>query len=193
MRNVHITRGAFYGYICSMMKYILGDDVKILGSANLKESIIVFSGGEDINPALYKEPNTASYGINTERDTNEAYAINFGMLNDNKMFGICRGFQLINALIFNQKLCQDIVPDHPSTHEVHDGKFGIKKINSLHHQGVIYTENLPYTVLGVYNGIVEGLMSYDRKIHAVQFHPEISYKDKYMKDYIENLSNWLKE
>lgn len=98
--------------------------------------IVVFTGGEDINPALYGEQRHHSVYWNAKRDRDEVEA--YGKCTkDQYKFGICRGGQLLSVLN-GEKLVQNA--DNHIGH--HMAKFYIKAtdafvetdIVSVHHQ-----------------------------------------------------------
>ena len=97
-----------------------------------KSDLVVFTGGEDINPSIYGEPPHHSTYFNSNRDSFEIMMFNEARKLNKKIIGICRGAQLICALT-GGKLIQD--QGNPfSLHKMHtyDGKE--LKITSLHHQ-----------------------------------------------------------
>ena len=185
--NVFITPGAFTYNIHKLIKYLL-PNAKIGDNYMNKYDIVVFSGGADINPKLYNEENLSSY-YNEDRDEYELRVLDkhYGKA---KLYGICRGLQFLSATIYGLKLVQDIQPKHNNYHSTHINKFGIYKVNSLHHQGLMYSDNLPFEVLAIHNNIVESFIDYDNKVHSVQFHPEIMDTDE-IKCYLNNLRNYL--
>lgn len=135
--------------------------------------LVIFSGGEDINPDIYGEKNVASMGINKYRDAVEIEVYKKAKALGKKMLGVCRGHQLLMALS-GGKLVQDIFPGHPGDHEVEvlmEGVPLLRHVNSLHHQG-IKPQDVPkgFYITSIYNGIVESTVSDD--ILTVQWHPE---------------------
>lgn len=187
MINIFITQGAFMYNINKLVKYLL-PNAKIGDNYNNNYDIVIFSGGEDINPKLYNEINVSSY-YNNNRDEYELKVLDkhYGKA---KIFGICRGLQFLSATVYGLKLVQDIKPSHESYHDTSINKFGINMVNSLHHQGVRYSDNLPFEVLAVHDNIVESFIDYNNNIHAVQFHPEIMDEND-IKNYLNNLLNYL--
>lgn len=109
---------------------------------------VVFTGGADINPAIYGEKPHRSVYFNEDRDRYEmnAYHVSKGL--KKAFLGICRGAQLLNCLV-GGKLYQDI--GHPGYHELVTDEGQRFPSNSVHHQmlrvaeGAIikaWTENL---------------------------------------------------
>lgn len=190
--NALITRGTFTQNIFNMLLYLNENiDVSFIFDENKKYDLVVFSGGEDINPELYKEKNVASH-YNKDRDKYEIEILYHAINKKSKIFGICRGLQLLSAVVYNLKLIQDINPPHYSPHYTEINKFGIYKVNSIHHQGLEYRDNLSFEVLAKYKNIVEGFIDIDRDILAVQFHPELIYMEEFMVDFIRNLTKFIK-
>src|SRR3989304_5002170 len=64
--------------------------------------LIIFSGGEDINPEIYKQENTESRGINLKRDEYELAVLHYAKKWGTKLLGVCRGHQLLNAYFGGQ-------------------------------------------------------------------------------------------
>ena len=58
---------------------------------------LCLTGGGDIDPSRYNEPNVASRDIIEARDAIELALLEKALANDLPVLGICRGFQLINV------------------------------------------------------------------------------------------------
>ena len=60
---------------------------------------IILTGGEDINPLLYKDTNNLKVceAINHRRDTLELKLIHYALQNKIPLVGVCRGMQLLNV------------------------------------------------------------------------------------------------
>ncbi len=127
--------------------YVVGGDPDVVGMFieqdwDVVESmryadLVQFTGGCDISPELYSQSIHASTGgINPWRDKTEAIVFNLCMQNNIKVAGICRGMQLINALL-GGSMWQD-VNNHHGDHTVEDSFYNFKyKSNSIHHQQII--------------------------------------------------------
>lgn len=67
-----------------------------------KADLVVFTGGEDINPALYNQlPNSRTSKPNRARDIYETALFRAASKRNTPMLGICRGAQLLCALSGN--------------------------------------------------------------------------------------------
>ena len=160
---------------------------------------ILLTGGHDVDPSIYGEDTLNCTVICCKaRDNMERLVLEDAMKKDKPILGICRGIQMINALL-GGTLYQDLPTQHPSDidhHQtppydvpVHD--VIIKKdsplyeclgsdrisVNSYHHQAVKDVAPCLEVMAESEDGIVEALYkpSYSF-LWAVQWHPEFSYK-----------------
>jgi len=142
--------------------------------------LMIFTGGEDINPQIYGIDNTYS-SFNMRRDGIELEILRNCLNSQIKILGVCRGHQLINAYM-GGSLVQDIYLEtnevHESSHKLNffGGQLSIikylyenKNVNSMHHQGVIQVGRHLKTTSS-YKGVIESCES--QNIITVQFHPE---------------------
>ncbi len=160
---------------------------------------ILFTGGQDVSPALYGEkPLDGLVSCCEKRDEMEKSVLKISLELDKPMLGICRGIQFINAAL-GGTLYQDLPTQHPSNighcqhapydvpmHSIELTKGSplhkcldveILHVNSYHHQAV----KNPAPVLEVMayspDGLAEALYMPSQKfLWAVQWHPEFSYK-----------------
>jgi gamma-glutamyl-gamma-aminobutyrate hydrolase PuuD len=106
-------------------------------------NIVLFTGGEDINPAIYGcKPHKTTY-YNLERDKREIEAYN-KVQPHQLCLGICRGLQLLNAL--NGGLIIQNVDNH-STYGTHPIINAVNpdiryELTTIHHQ-MVYPWVLP--------------------------------------------------
>lgn len=160
----------------------------------------LFTGGQDVSPAVYGEEVSEKCGEPcNQRDQMEKILFHMAMQEDKPILGICRGIQIINALT-GGTLYQDLPTEYPSTtqhqqkppydqpsHEVSlipdsplHKLLNKEKImvNSCHHQA-IKTLGENTTVMAISeDGLVEAISIPDKKfIWAFQWHPEFSYKN----------------
>jgi len=184
----------YIDFISSFRKYF--PNIKVIKSPNEVESydLIIVPGGEDISPSLYGEKNNYSY-INPYRDNIEIPIVNQAIHLQKKIFGSCRGHQLINVLL-GGKLYQDFVDElgmdkmHSVSHNLENitdptiGKyFGDISVVSMHHQAVKRT---PLRITSTYKGIVESTTG--KNIITTQFHPEFADDSKEFFNYIRSWS-----
>lgn len=155
--------------------------------------ILVFSGGEDINPWIYGEENRYGSFINTVRDNLELRVLKMAIRTGKKILGICRGHQLVNAVL-GGSLYQDIRRDTGKDHDRIADEYGnflrvhsfgnepfwkneelgkiFQTVNSLHHQAVKEPGKGLDVILRARDGIIESTASNDGRIVTFQFHPE---------------------
>lgn len=174
----------FVEYNCGTTKALLRlafPDAEFTNVAERAE-LIIFTGGEDVSPSLYKHPNIAS-GCNRTRDDNCIKIWDDGIANGAKFMGICRGAQFVNVML-GGTMWQHI-GTHPYLHTTDTGL----QINSTHHQGIVPNECLgeilhrpsfdhaAVTPDGVIRGVrnVESFRNED--CFCVQWHPEFMKED----------------
>lgn len=102
--------------------------------------LLVFTGGEDVDPALYGEKALRYTHFNEARDAREIDIYTEAVALGKPMFGICRGMQLLHVLN-GGKLYQD-VENHTSTHNIIDMEGNIIRASSMHHQMVIEDDSM---------------------------------------------------
>ena len=159
---------------------------------------LLLSGGADLNPSRYGQPNRGSREIEDERDELEANAWQTARTRGLPVLGICRGLQAINVFA-GGSILQD-VEGHagagwgmglPATHPLRlvpgtrlaallgDGDpTATLDVNAYHHQGVRGSDLAPGLRAAAWadssaGPLVEGLESEtDEFIVGVQCHPE---------------------
>ena len=147
---------------------------------------IVFSGGEDVNPAWYgEEILNETVGVNTSRDRSDSLLARAALRSGKPILAICRGEQLMNVIL-GGSLYQDIPAQLPNAH-AHQGvshKIGLTEggflarlygpdsllVNSRHHQAA--KDPAPGIRIAAWSddGILEAWEN--DQVWAVQFHPE---------------------
>jgi putative glutamine amidotransferase len=159
---------------------------------------LLFTGGQDCDPSLYGEENRSCHEICPIRDEMEKFLFEEAIKIDLPVFGICRGIQLINALLLGS-LWQDIPTECPSGVSHSPGppysqpSHGVKlsgwlkdllgqdviSVNSCHHQGVkLLSPSLASCAVSP-DGIVEAVRMPGRRfVAAVQWHPEFALEDE---------------
>ncbi len=159
---------------------------------------LLLSGGTDVDPARYGQPNRGSLDIEPDRDELEAQAWAAARSRGTPVVGVCRGFQAINVFS-GGGLLQD-VPGHAGpawghgTARTHALRLvpgsrlarilspakviGTTEVNSYHHQGVRPSDLAPGLVASAWasspaGDLVEGLEAGDgRFVFGIQCHPE---------------------
>ncbi len=185
-----------YGAVPLMMP--LTDDKNTLEYFIQNCDGFVLTGGQDVSPLLYNEQPTPLCGETClQRDLMEQYLIDRIIATDKPMLGICRGVQILNAVL-GGTLYQDLPVEYgtqvqhcmtkPYDRVVHYVKIlpntplstilsaSLIGVNSYHHQA-IHTLAPSLQVMGIAeDGLIEAVfMPQKRFIVGVQWHPELSY------------------
>lgn len=184
---------------------------RILVNTMEEANVVLFTGGEDINPELYGEQEAYQTYFSPGRDAREVEAYKKALSLGKNMWGTCRGLQLFCAMN-GGKLVQHL--SHGGQHKIELNDGGSLIVNSLHHQ-LCYPWNLPsdeYELIGWANelspmhlGGDSGPMDFPKhafkdnrimepeilffpktKCLGVQFHPEMM-DDPTVLDYLFNL------
>lgn len=102
-----------------------------------KADLVVFTGGSDVDPALYNQKPHSSTYFNTQRDTDCIDLYLHCVENGIPMFGVCRGAQFLHVMN-GGTLFQD-VDNHNGDHSIWALREGvhISHISSVHHQMVM--------------------------------------------------------
>lgn len=176
-------------------KWMLGEVVDQMELADL----VVFTGGEDVDPALYGETTHPYTNSNINRDTRELAEFDKALEMGKHMIGICRGSQFL-CVMSEGRLVQHQQNPH-YTHPIKlQGRDGEIIITSTHHQAM-YPYDMPrdeWKLLGWTNGISafhqdgkqqemlglelpEAEIVYFPKTRAlgIQGHPEMMDENKY--------------
>ena len=157
---------------------------------------LLVSGGEDLDPRYFRQKPHKSINLSApERDIFELSIIKLALKKNIPVFGICRGFQVINVAlggtIFQDLSCAPFdTLNHADSQEtgkvfhkvkikkgtlLHD-IIGIDRIevNSSHHQIIDRIGKRLKSTANTSDGVIEGLESQDfRFLLAVQWHPEM--------------------
>lgn len=159
---------------------------------------LLISGGADLDPARYGQPNRGSVNVEADRDQLEAEAWAAAGAAGVPVLGICRGFQAINVFS-GGSLLQDVAghvgaawghgPAKMHAMRLAPGSrlarilsparvVGATEVNTYHHQGVRAADLAPGLVAGAWasspaGDLVEGFEAADgRFVLGVQCHPE---------------------
>ena len=160
----------------------------------------LFTGGHDVDPAIYHQERSVLCGeLAPGRDAMEPKLLKLALAAGKPVFGICRGLQLMNAVL-GGTLYQDIAaqfpsetnhrmvapygrPEHPVTilHDTPFARWGIPEtigVNSYHHQGVHILSDRLAPMAVAPDGLVEAayIPGYPFGC-AVQWHPEFFHVD----------------
>ena len=168
--------------------------------------LVIFTGGEDVNPSLYNvEPHRTTY-FNGVRDLYEEIEFNKAVKLGKFITGICRGAQF-TSVMSGAKLIQHM--SHPHYHEINCSNGEHYEVISTHHQ-LQYPFGLPdedYTLYGwaenlspfhwIDNTLNLPEMSKEAEIvkyHktnclSIQSHPELMDKNSPFVNYLNDLLN----
>ena len=160
---------------------------------------ILFTGGHDVDPAIYGATKHPKCGTPCKvREVMEAWLLE-NCLKDNKpLLGICRGIQFINAYL-GGTLYQDLPSEYGSNVEHHmnppydtcihnvtveQGSLlaeiigaGVHGVNSYHHQAIHELSPQVEAMATSEDGLVEAIaVKHHRFAIGVQWHPEFSYE-----------------
>ncbi len=100
--------------------------------------LVLFTGGEDVDPAFYNEESPKGIcHFNTSRDLFERVIFKHALRHGIKMAGICRGLQFLNVMA-GGKLVHHLDGHAGIYHGFECRKDNLfRRINSIHHQMVI--------------------------------------------------------
>lgn len=98
--------------------------------------LVIFTGGQDVDPKLYGEERHHSVNISTFRDQQDMKLYEICLEKGIPMLGICRGAQFLSVMN-GGKLYQD-VDGHHGDHSMYDceEKQMVHNVSSVHHQMV---------------------------------------------------------
>ncbi len=108
--------------------WMQGEIVDSIEEANL----VVFTGGEDVTPAFYKEPKGKYTQNNPKRDDNENYAFDTCIKLGLPMVGICRGNQILTVFSGGRLIQHQENPKFIHSIKTYDNKELL--VSSTHHQ-----------------------------------------------------------
>ena len=144
---------------------------------------LLLPGGGDLEPWRYGQENTASRGLEPERDEGELRLLAEFTAAGKPVLGICRGLQTINVF-FGGTLAQDI-PGHGAVdgadrfHPIRTASSPLlplcgarTMVNSAHHQAADRLGSGLQAVQWAPDGVVEALCHKRLPVWAVQWHPE---------------------
>ena len=154
---------------------------------------ILFTGGQDVDPALYGEPVEAfCKELCPARDRLEAAMLRAAMEQELPILGICRGLQLINACL-GGTLWQDLAAQRPESrnhrmerpYDRAEHRVSLSGplaelyatdslgVNSCHHQGIKNLAPGLQEMAVAEDGLIEAFYHPEQPfLWAVQWHPE---------------------
>ena len=160
---------------------------------------LLFTGGQDVSPALYGETPKPTCGeICPARDRMEQARLHLALERDLPVLGICRGIQFLNAVL-GGTLYQDLPTEHPSQTQHHMTPpydravhtvtiqpgtplaelLGTEHIgvNSYHHQAVKTLAPCLTEMAWSEDGLIEAVCLPEKRfVWAVQWHPEFAFR-----------------
>lgn len=144
---------------------------------------LLLPGGGDLEPWRYGQFNTASRGLEPDRDAAEFALLDYFSVVKKPVLGICRGLQTINVY-FGGALRQDI-PGHSAAdgidriHTVRTAPSFLSGlcgdscvVNSAHHQAAERLGHGLFAVQWAPDGVVEAVCHQSLPVWGVQWHPE---------------------
>lgn len=162
---------------------------------NLLERLdgLLFTGGQDVDPELYgMEPEGLCGTLCKERDLLEPALLSLAMERDLPVLGICRGIQLMNAVL-GGTLYRDLPTEHGDglNHRIEAGThpvrlspgtplyrlLGVDKlaVNSHHHQAIRDLAPPLREMARSEDGLIEAVYAPDKRFFwGIQWHPEMS-------------------
>ena len=179
----------------------------ILDDIHSDTDLVVFTGGEDVNPALYGEEPLRETYYTDNRDSYEIEKYREAVAKDKGIAGICRGAQLLTVMK-GAKLIQHVPGHWGGHHIVKDIQGNEYRVNSIHHQQM-YVPKDAFLVSWCYSSLMGYTWSEESgrtavdvsrnvecwairgKMLAFQAHPELRdpstctyYFFKYLRDYV---------
>ncbi len=143
---------------------------------------LLLPGGGDLEPWRYGQENTASCGLEPERDEAELRLLGAFIAAGKPVLGICRGLQVVNVF-FGGTLLQDVgghgaAEGTDRLHAVRTAPSPLGRlaegllVNSAHHQAADRLGSGLEAAQWTGDGVVEGLFHRRLPVWAVQWHPE---------------------
>ena len=160
--NVYIVNGS--GAYVSMFaeKFHVVDDIK-------HASLVCFTGGSDVTPALYNQPRNPHTYCNDGRDLQEIGIFNYCQANGLPMVGICRGGQFLNVMC-GGSMYQHVTGHAQGNHMVKAVGIDIPFIvSSTHHQMMLPHKDAH--VLAYADGLSGVRTHWDGKLFVGHTHP----------------------
>lgn len=161
--------------------------------------LLILTGGQDINPALYGQPANGAVWFDDTRDQAEFDALAYVMdyCPDVKILGVCRGMQMLH--VYNRGiLIQDLHrlgQSHPGAHKItHQVKHPLdylEVVNSLHHQALSFPSRLGRVLAVEPATSIPEIVSWRDNMLGVQFHPEM-FEHSAGEKFFNIIKSWVK-
>lgn len=163
-------------------------EARYLPAPDLSYDGLILVGGDDMDPALFGQGNTASRGIDRARDEAELALLNVFCAAGRPVLVICRGHQVVNVWLGGdliQNLSPELVPFHQreegdQVHPVRAAEGSLLRrlygpvfpVNSSHHQGLGRLGRGLRVTAWSEGGVMEAVEHESLPLISVQFHPE---------------------
>lgn len=131
--------------------------------------LVVFVGGDDVDPALYGAKRHETTFFNTNRDKEEIELFQKCHEGGIPMFGVCRGAQFLHVM-HGGKLYQD-VNNHVGDHSIYLKRESriLHNVSSVHHQMCIFDETLGMELLADSSAATERWLDPDTYVKGQRF------------------------
>lgn len=127
--------GSYYLPFSEFGEY--SEDLRLLSGSKEavkgKVAFVLFTGGEDVWPALYGEATNSRTRYNADRDEQEILAFTLAKAYEIPMVGVCRGSQFL-CVMAGGKLVQHVDSSHSRNHDVQMWNGEVISMSSTHHQ-----------------------------------------------------------
>lgn len=135
---------------------------------------IVLTGGNNVNPSLYKGKEELE-SVYEQRDETERKLVDIAIKNKIPLLGICRGFHYINVY-FGGSISHD-VKDHVKKEHllISKSKFYNNTVTNSYHNQAILKDNLSTDfdiIASTEDNVIEAINHKKHKILGIQWHPE---------------------
>ena len=163
-------------------------DARYLPGPDLTYDGLLLAGGDDMDPALFGQENTASKGIDPARDRAELTLLDAFLGAGKPVLAVCRGHQVVNVWLGGD-LIQDLDPtlapfhgggEEDRVHPVRAAEgsllcrlYGpVFPVNSTHHQALGRLGKGLAATAWSEGGVIEAVEHDSLPLISVQFHPE---------------------
>ena len=164
----------FFEKLGFLIYLIPNNSINLNEYLKLDVDLIVLSGGNNLDPLLYKSDFNLK-DVYPIRDKTENKLLNFAIENHVKVLGICRGFHLINVYFAGQlshNIANHVNKNHTLISKNH--LLSDTSVNSYHNH-FITQKNLSETMISIAeteDGAIESAIHINRNILGIQWHPE---------------------